>query len=677
MKCSYLTLSQYLDGELEPVVTGEVDAHLVGCERCHTALDMMRSEAKRIRQLVHIHATDDVVRQLFVELGLQEGDVPLPARKVTKAKLTQNEVLPWLRAESSGAALPWSPESPMNQQPMDEVAKPSNMVPSSELEDDSRFTAFSNQHGDPSSLPVPSSSPSLTEEGSHAAALSNPAEGEPPIDLQGNPRGEDVARVSSSEDSGTAVRQTQSEPISEWGALHLHDSSAFSAPADLLGQEHHEASPSPWRPPVIAAKPPVLEDGPTTVSPRPSTDNLLAQGHTMHPDSPLGGESDTEKKTAFLGMDEDDDAGVVLLRPGLKDQILFRLQSLMPRISRTKDEDAIETVHGIGAPQERVHSAARKLLQQGSSVAGLAVSQVERAMTNFHIARAKNMLEEIEDTSIDALQMGEVVQEQKRKVTKDVMLESQGDQHEVPSIQTKHGTTLVDSNATVTPPSLEGRHAHAVAAHRKSRHAEDKEHHNVGVMLDSLWSSRTPARMLQFIGGGVVIVVLAATVALAHRGPMTRTAHPAITGHHTLSKSAPTAVHPSSTPTPHSSQQIALTNVQTIGTSTQPVQIQDLRYGQHTGYYRVVFDLTGSTEPQVTLGTDTTTGDVIVVIKDAQPLSQPAPLSETTTITSVHMIPPSSGINETVFEFSVAKPVTLRPAYLLSPTRLIVDFIPQ
>ena len=67
----------------------------------------------------------------------------------------------------------------------------------------------------------------------------------------------------------------------------------------------------------------------------------------------------------------------------------------------------------------------------------------------------------------------------------------------------------------------------------------------------------------------------------------------------------------------------------------------------------------------------------IVVIKDAQPLSQPAPLSETTTITSVHMIPPSSGINETVFEFSVAKPVTLRPAYLLSPTRLIVDFIPQ
>ncbi len=676
MKCSYLTLSQYLDGELEPAVTGEVDAHIVGCERCHTALDMMRSEAKRIRQLVHIHATDDVVRHLFVELDLQDSDAPLPDRKVSRAVQSQNESLPWLRAETNGAALPWSPDSPSNPTSNDDLPHPPAEKPDIGAEDESHPSALSDQHGDPSSLPVPSSSPSPTEEGSHAVPFPTLVEPEPPIDLPGNPRSDELGKHDSHGEERSSVTQEQAEPMSEWGALHLHDSAAQRVATELLEQEHSTTPLSPWRPPTIATKPSVLEDGPTTPSPRPSTVNLLPHAADSEPAVQEG--QSTEKKTAFLGMDEDDESEVVLLQPGIKEQIRFRLQALMPRFARPREDDAIETVHGIGAPQERVHSAARRLLQQGSSAAGRAVHTVERAVSSMQKSRAESSFQEDDELPVEELDTARPVRRVSQGMSSGADLERKPREQEDLSTGSAENGAVEHLRGGALSIS-EGRHASAVAAHRKSRSTGKSGRNSLGNHMQELWKDRAPGRLLQIVGGMVVLAVLSATLVLVHRNHPTGVHHQAVAAvHHAASVStSPAAPHPTATSAPHAAQQIALTNVETIGSSTAPVEIQDLRYGQHAGYYRVVFDLTGSTESQVTLGTDASTGDVIVVIKDARPVGQPAPLSETTTITSVHMIPPSTGVNETVYEFSVAKPVTLRPAYLLGPTRLIVDFIPQ
>ncbi len=669
MKCSYLTLSQYLDGELEPAVTGEVDAHLVGCERCHSALDMMRSEAKRIRQLVHIHANDDVVRHLFVELGLQEEDAPLPERKSSTTSHTPNESLPWLRAETNGAALPWSPEAPASQHDMNDAPA---SEPSAAPVDDDQSTAISNQHGDPSSLPVPSSSPSLTEEGSHAAASSAAQEQERPIELPGNPQQEDPGVREPRQGGGTS-HSPQAEPMSEWGALHLQDSAALHASTEVLEHESPAATPSPWRPPTIAPPPSVLEDGPTAVSPRPST-ALASPEHTAQSDAAQATEMPaTEKKTAFLGMEEDDESEVVLLHPGFKDQILFRVQALLPRFSHRREEDTIETLHGVGAPQERVHSAPQRLLHQGASVAGFAATQVGRAVAMVQKARDHSHTVESQQLHDEALLMDPIVTaDAEASPAEDHAAVARGDSeshlhHEVDTDPAK--------NVMAHSSSFEGRHASAVAAHRKSRSTDGGLKSGVAKRIDALVQDRSPSRVLQFIGGGIVVAALAATLLIAHRPAAVQSTHAA--AHHAAPASVSASVQPTATPASHGAQQIALTNVQTLGTSAQPVEVQDLRYGQHAGYYRVVFDLTGSTESQVTIGTDAATGNVIVVIRSARPQGSPAPLSETTTITAVHMIPPSAGVNETVYEFSVAKPVTVRPSYLLGPTRLIVDFIPQ
>ena len=75
MRCSLLTLSSYLDRELPPDRSGELEAHLIACPRCSTGLGYLREEAERIRGLsaarVPVHATE----QLLVTVGLVEQRV--------------------------------------------------------------------------------------------------------------------------------------------------------------------------------------------------------------------------------------------------------------------------------------------------------------------------------------------------------------------------------------------------------------------------------------------------------------------------------------------------------------------------------------------------------------------------------------------------------------------------
>ena len=57
VKCSLLTLSTFIDGELAPQRRAEVDAHLVGCARCSAGAATLREEKSRVGQLARVHAS--------------------------------------------------------------------------------------------------------------------------------------------------------------------------------------------------------------------------------------------------------------------------------------------------------------------------------------------------------------------------------------------------------------------------------------------------------------------------------------------------------------------------------------------------------------------------------------------------------------------------------------------
>ena len=80
MKCSLLTLSSYLDGELDAARRAEVEAHLVGCDRCRAGLEYLREETERFGALGRVHVPDGAVPGFLQQLGLIGPDDILPPR---------------------------------------------------------------------------------------------------------------------------------------------------------------------------------------------------------------------------------------------------------------------------------------------------------------------------------------------------------------------------------------------------------------------------------------------------------------------------------------------------------------------------------------------------------------------------------------------------------------------
>ena len=67
MRCSLLTLSCYLDSELDARQQGEMEAHLVGCPRCRAGLSHLREEVERVGGLARVRVPDRSARALRLE----------------------------------------------------------------------------------------------------------------------------------------------------------------------------------------------------------------------------------------------------------------------------------------------------------------------------------------------------------------------------------------------------------------------------------------------------------------------------------------------------------------------------------------------------------------------------------------------------------------------------------
>ena len=111
MKCSLLTLSTFIDGELAPQRHAEIDAHLVGCTRCSAGAATLREEKTRIGQLARV-SVDPASAQLMLEqVGIaveSAADLP-PAAPPPPSPPDQHR--PW-QGGTSSPSLPWTPRRP-------------------------------------------------------------------------------------------------------------------------------------------------------------------------------------------------------------------------------------------------------------------------------------------------------------------------------------------------------------------------------------------------------------------------------------------------------------------------------------------------------------------------------------------------------------------------------------
>ncbi len=108
MRCSLLSLSSYLDAELDSEPSGELEAHLLACDRCRTAIGYLREELQRIAGLARVHLPDDAVHALFSQIGLIGEEDDLPPAPEHRERLVSVEAPPWFGVER-GKALPWAP----------------------------------------------------------------------------------------------------------------------------------------------------------------------------------------------------------------------------------------------------------------------------------------------------------------------------------------------------------------------------------------------------------------------------------------------------------------------------------------------------------------------------------------------------------------------------------------
>ncbi len=108
MRCSLLALSSYLDAELDSEPSGELEAHLLACDRCRTAIGYLREESERIAGLARVHLPDDAVHALFSQIGLIGEEDDLPPAPEHRDRRVSVEAPPWFGVER-GKALPWAP----------------------------------------------------------------------------------------------------------------------------------------------------------------------------------------------------------------------------------------------------------------------------------------------------------------------------------------------------------------------------------------------------------------------------------------------------------------------------------------------------------------------------------------------------------------------------------------
>jgi hypothetical protein len=666
VKCSLLTLSCYVDAELPAPRKGELEAHLVGCHRCRAGLGHLREEVERIEGLARVHLPESSVRLLLEHTGLIAAGDPMPAVPDAAAVAEPTSTTPpWLRG-GAGAALPWA-----SARPASPPRYPPGAVPAP---------------GGPVAPPPPPPSSAPDTFDVWAAARMEPPPGGPavadPAPAEMAPHPPEPPR-----ESRSARRRARAAARREAAEAATAAAAAAAAEAEAVEPTAAEASAEPTAPKasseptaVEAASEPALVDPaaeaeqapplpPFTTVPTSSISDPETPGHAEIAAAavPPGGDAvpvwtpessaETPPVPRYPLTDEDalEEPTTVerfgpmpAPRPGMVDRLRERLALRRAlRVAALDDrDDGIEIVSGPGAPMRGPRSRA-------------------------DLARRRS----------EAL----------RPAGRPDATSRDGEEGASPASQQRTGRREPTVDELLPPPARpSGLTGAAAPPARPAPTASEEEPEE--------WTPWQPAeppsagtrtvdgrRLTVVLGAAILLMFVVGVASARSTSPLPATSSsspqaqaPAVSLPRHEAVAPPAGPSAPVAPAPHSAAALpGLTGSVTVGDGAPGWSVQDIRYGAHAGYLRMVLDLVpaagaASGSPRVTIGFQDPTTMIVSLDQVTAHGAPPAPLAGGL-VTSISLLTPAPAAGSTAYVVKLAHPVQFTPAFATSPLRLILD----
>jgi len=651
MRCSLLALSSYLDAELEVAQTGELEAHLLACDRCRTAIEHLREESERIGALARVHIPDGAVQELFSQIGLiEEGDA-LPVGPPHRDRPTTVEAPPWFSAER-GRALPWAPrggyESNRSERreliggrtPRVAVAEPPELFLWEEPMDQIVTSTM------PAPPPVQALlKPVMEMPRAPEALVASP---QPPDVVAGPqpPAIDDAERQPPQPHTGGApnafqrMRDAVAVRFALWRGAGSHLESnveiVSGAGAPSWNQRAHPKAWSESPPVVVAPEPPALEQPvpPPVVQPVPEPETAAPALDRQAPVAKTAREPATDEAAVS------EPSAAELATPELAD-VLGEVASLAAPLGRSSTPSPARV-----KPVRNGH--------KGPMVAPLAIPE---------------KLPELVDEPMDADIPGEQLAAVDAMVSPDAF---------------RHDTQPPAPSA----PAMPGRHVRRLKSQTSDRRSWNPAQPRTGRHVLPIGGPAVAAAdrdrgLWIFAAVTAVILVLGLLIGRTVTQTAPHAAAHATRPHPTAQATAvPTvAPLPVATPAPAVATGPAapapgqLTGSHTIGTGSSGFSVADLRIGQHPNDFRLVFDLafpsTVTGAPTTVIGYDgpTTLYVEFTGVVGTSPIQSMPPGQ---VVVSVTPLPMARNTNRLVFKITLRKNAPF-DAYYLSGARLVID----
>jgi hypothetical protein len=688
MRCSLLALSSYIDTELDLEPAGELEAHLVACERCRTAIGHLREESARIGGLARVHVPDDAVHDLFSQIGLIAEEDDLPKGPVHRDRPAPVEAPPWFGAER-GAALPWAPRPTVHdhaqpreligeRSPSTAVADPPELLLWDETIDQIATSVPAPPPVHLSRAPEPDPTPDVEPQ---PVAHTEP---EPAADLE--PQPPHIAPepqppdLSTSAPMGPAPRlaagtnafQRLRDAVAVRLALRRGAGSIGSGVEIVSGTGaptwNQRARPQPWSdsPPVVAAAAPpvvVAPPSPPAVA-KPKRASRFMARITAQPAPP-------EDIAAVEPADLDAPAA-------------HATHQSVEATAALELADVLSEVASLAAPLERTHPPREDVAStERTSTEEVASAQL---MSTEHVTSPEpTPIEEVaspdptpsaESTPAPAFDRFRAAWA--RTIAPEIESAPADDE------ETQFGVRTEPAFVPVT-----GRHVRRLHSQKSDRREWNPAQPVTGRHVLPLGGPAVGAadrdrRLWLFGAVTAVLMVLGLLIGrqVTQTGPLVASTIPRSTPslHATTPPTAaplpvviptlaPTPIIPSA-PTPQQ-----LTSVKTLGTGSGGFSVADVRYGEHPNDFRLVFDMafpaTVTGDPSTVIGYSGST-TLYVEFTGVNGASNVASMPTGQVVASVVALPMVRNTGRLIFKITLRKHAAF-DAYYLSGARLVID----
>ncbi|HEY6380143.1 MAG TPA: zf-HC2 domain-containing protein [Candidatus Dormibacteraeota bacterium] len=661
MRCSLLTLSCYLDAELEARQHGEMEAHLVGCPRCRAGLSHLREEMERVGGLARVRVPDRSARAMMELLGLIARGQDLPPRPADVPDAPVSE-LPWLGAQV-GPALPWAspPRVPRGTPPHPPAAAPPAAAEAMRPDELPVLTA-------PAAAPGRTADEEAAREEADVALMA-------PVDLLRPAVPILPAVLVPAKAPAAVVPPAPSPPDAPVPAAAPH------APPTPNVSDTPPAPAAP-EPPPPSGETPVAVTLPDT----PEAFSLQAgPAADAHAADPMAG--------ALLAAAAQGSGPLPAPRPSLFDR--FREKLAMRRaLSGNPDadlEDGVEVVSGMGAPvrsgSSRADLARRRTEALRPAAADAAAAEAlargPRAGEMLPPPARPSALRPSPPTNLYGIPVDPFGRPPRAEPASGGVRRAPAMAPPPPSAPAAVPRAFVppplieEQRLAAAPPPLAGRPPPAATEPAGRRPASPSE-------------LREGRRLLFLYVGAVVILFVIGLVSARTTTPLptssistssTSTSSTSTGSGATAQKPAavlPGSTHPTAAPVAPTAAPAPLLPAappapRTVGAGGSGWQIQQFRFGDHTTYYLMVLDIAGSGAPPTVTVASQGAQTLLLTIAGTAPAIGPALPPPGGWVSRVMLVTPSPTPGAAVYRIFLSKPGSGSPSLLTGPSRIVIE----